>query len=187
MYERKTNEAPRRRGRPSKYKKEMIEQVFEFSLLGLTNQAIADFFGITLTVYDSWMVYNEEFADARNRGRDAADAKVARSLYKKALGFSYDETYEQYNADGELIRTEITHKTVVPDTQACLKWLALRQRDKWADVSKSEHTVRYSGEVDLNVVSEQLRNRDEYTDEDLDLALKIGLQGLEFPVHGQKN
>jgi len=79
------------------------------------------------------------------------------------------------NKDGEIIRTEETTKKVHADTGAGLKWLALRQRDNWTHTQLSEHTIKYAGEIDVNILQEKLKDKTQYTNEDLKAALEISL------------
>ena len=173
---------PRKRytkaGRPGHWKAEMADQVYELALLGYTNQQYADFYKISVKVIEDWVVNNNSFVEARNKGRDIADSKVARSLYERAIGYEYVEKFEARNADGNIIRTEETVKKVHGDTSAALKWLALRHREKWAVLQQSEHTIRYAGEVDVNILQEKLKDKSQYSNDDLKAALKLSLDNL---------
>ena len=171
-------------GRPGHWKAEMADQVYELALLGYTNQQFADFYKISVKVIEDWVVTNNSFVEARNRGRDQADAKVARSLYERAIGYEYVEKFEARNAEGEIIRTEETTKKVHGDTSAALKWLALRHREQWTATQHSEHTVRYAGEIDVNILQEKLRDKEQYSDADLKSALRLSLEQFDrFPTN----
>lgn len=111
---------------------------------------IADVLGIcedTLNVYKK----NPLFSEALKKGKAKADTEVVKSLYKRALGFNYDEvTYEKSNVGGlgigiskgkidkikhvDTYKTKIVTKLVVPDVLAQIFWLKNRQSDKWRDV-----------------------------------------------------
>lgn len=140
-------------GAPSKYKQEYCEQVFKLCLLGATDKEIADFFNVKESTINNWKVYHPEFLESIKKGKLNADAEVANSLYKRALGFEYDEiTYEKINIDvdgieeatDEDIKTEaykkkIVSKMIVPDVAAQNIWLKNRrgkvakQAQRWAD------------------------------------------------------
>ena len=164
----------------------MSHQAFILSLLGATNQQLADFFHVRINVIESWLINNAEFSEARERGKTLADAKVAYALYKRACGYSYTDTLTITNREGMVIRTEVQTKHVPPDTQAALKWLALRDKDNWRDANRSEHTISYSGTIDITLLTEQLGDQNVFTDADLELALKLGLNQLK-PYEGTSN
>lgn len=165
----------RRRFGSSKWKPEMVEQTYRYALLGATHKQLSEFFGVTVETIRYWLINNEEFANAFNKGKVEADAKVAEALYRKAVGYEYEETVEIKNRKGEVSRVETIRKYAHPDTTAALKWLAMRQRENWTDVSKHEYQVAYSGEVDIKYVEEQLKNTKTFSDTDLKVALEYSM------------
>lgn len=100
-------------GRPTLYDPAKHPALVEsFCLLGATNQQLADLLDVGISTIDAWLRDHEEFSCAIKNGREVADARVATSLYRKALGGS-----------------EV----------ACIFWLKNRQRARWKD--KQDHTV----------------------------------------------
>jgi hypothetical protein len=100
-------------GRPTLYDPAKHPALAEsFCLLGATNQQLADLLDVGISTIDAWLRDHEEFSCAIKSGREVADARVATSLYRKALGGS-----------------EV----------ACIFWLKNRQRARWKD--KQDHTV----------------------------------------------
>ena len=59
-----------------------------FCALGATNEQLAELFGVPEATVDGWMANSAGFADAVLRGRQRADAGVASSLYRLAVGYS---------------------------------------------------------------------------------------------------
>ena len=168
-------------GRTGHWRPEMAEQVYELCLLGYTNKQLAAFYGISLKVIEDWVTNNQDFVDARDRGRDQADAKVARALYERAIGYMDTIKFVVKDPSGAVLRTEETTKRVHGETGAALKWLAMRHRGLWTDTQKSEHTIRYSGEVDLNILQDKLGDKSQFTNEDLKAALKLSLDKFKTP------
>lgn len=161
------------------WKPEMEEQVYRLALLGATKAQIAEFYGISIKLVEDWICYNPEFDRAWRRGTAEADMNVVKALYRKAVGYTYKETtnYTRLNAEtGELmiVKQEIVEKHHSPDAFACLKWLALRQKQQWAEVSKTSVEVNHTGIIDINMVQEQLKSPELSIDE-LKVALKLGL------------
>lgn len=115
-------------GRPTLYRAEMDEQVEKLCKLGATNQEIADFFEVHLDTIQEWLRRHDTFSYSVKKGRIIADSEVASSLYKRAVGYTFEE--ETY-VDGKNVKTVI--KEISPEPGAALNWLKNRQPDKWRD------------------------------------------------------
>jgi len=161
----------------SKWKEGMAEQTYRYSLLGVTYRQLAIFFKVDIDTISYWMINNPEFIEAFNRGKAEADANVVEAWYKRALGYDYIETKTYTNKNGE-VSTEVTTKHVPPDTMAFVKWMNVRQRENWAEISKTEHSINYSGTIDIKYVADQLKDTSKFSDEDLQFALKYSLKQL---------
>ena len=61
-------------GQPTSYKPEYDELVRNYCLLGATNEALSDFFGVTRRAIQNWIATHPDFAEAVGRGRAVADA-----------------------------------------------------------------------------------------------------------------
>lgn len=126
-------------GRPSKFKAEFVEQAAKLAALGATDRDVADFFGIDERTVNRWKQTNEEFCQALNVGKDAADDRVKQSLYRRAVGYSYDavKIFMPANAPAPVYAPYVEH--CPPDTTAAIFWLKNRDPDAWRDVSRHEH------------------------------------------------
>ena len=123
----------KRTGRPSRYRPEFAEQARLLCLLGHTDKDLASVFEVGESTLNRWKQEHEDFREALARGRARADAKVAESLYHRALG--YKRTVHKTvglggNQGQELVEVE---ETVPPDTQAASLWLRNRQPKLWRD------------------------------------------------------
>jgi hypothetical protein len=58
-------------------------------MLGATAEELAGFFGVTRGTISNWIPTIPEFAAALREGRDLADAKIARGLFARAVGYSH--------------------------------------------------------------------------------------------------
>lgn len=115
-------------GRPTKYDESYNEQGYKLCLLGFTDIELAEFFNVVEDTINEWKRVHPEFSVSVNRGKAIADAEVAQSFHKRAVGYSYEEeTYE----GGELTKTVV--KEMAPDSGAALNWLKNRQPNKWRD------------------------------------------------------
>lgn len=122
-----------KRGRPSKFKPEMAEQARKLSLLGATDRELADFFSVSLSTLSLWKVEHPEFSDALKLGKEAADARVERSLYQKAIGYSHDavKIFADPKTGAEQLVPYTEH--YAPDTTAAIFWLKNRRPQEWRD------------------------------------------------------
>jgi len=131
---------PKPRGRPSKLTALVIQQVEKLCLLGLNNQEIADFLGInTVTFYD-WMSRHPDFSNAIIAGRAPANAEVAASAYKRAIGYEIDEE-KIMPINGEPVRLTVK-KHFPPDARVGLEILARRYPDRWRETKNIDLTAR---------------------------------------------
>lgn len=78
-----------KRGRPTKYRPEFAEQARKLCLLGLTDTGLADFFGVDEATIHRWKHAHTDFCQAIQAGKMVADAEVADSLYRSAVGGHY--------------------------------------------------------------------------------------------------
>lgn len=139
-------------GRKSKYDPSFAEEAYKQCLLGKTDRQLAGFFGISKSTLNIWKRQFPDFSDSLKRGKDRADAEVAAALYRRAIGFTFDEvTFEKVLQDAddrdiqdEAFRKKVVTKTVVPDTGAIKLWLSNRQKELWRE-----------GEADFSNLSPQ--------------------------------
>lgn len=133
--ENQTNEKATR-GRPSSFDKKYIKQAYELSLLGLTDEEMANVFDVARSTFYEWKNVYQEFSDAIIRGKDQADAIVAKSLFKRATGYRHKAVKIMQHM-GEAIEVDYVER-YPPDTMACIYWLNNRQRKNWTQKPVSD-------------------------------------------------
>lgn len=116
-------------GRPTLFHDAYYELATDYCMLGATNAELAQLFDVSEATIYNWLGKNPRFAQAVRDGREVADAKVARSLYRRAIGYSHPEVHIS-NFQGEITQTPFT-KHYPPDTAAAFIWLQNRKPDKW--------------------------------------------------------
>lgn len=130
--------------RPSAYKPEFAEQARRLCLLGATDKELGDFFGVSETTVNNWKSQHPEFLESLKAGKLSADANVAKSLYRRALGYSHDAVKIIAVSDGGNQGSHVEQVPYVerypPDTTAGIFWLKNRQPDKWRDRQDVEHS-----------------------------------------------
>ena len=123
---------------------EGLTLVAGWALDGLIDKDIAHNMGIsTVTLYE-WKKLYPKFANALKRTKEVADRRVENALYKRAMGFTYDEVT---NDEGKI---KTVTKTVSPDTTAMIFWLKNRMTHRYRDVKPIELTG--SEGKDLNII-----------------------------------
>ena len=132
------------KGRPTKYKKEYVEQVYKLCLLGATDAEMADIFGVAESTFNLWKKNYEEFSESIKRGKYIADAEVVESLLNRAKGYSCSDT-KFATFEGQITDSQEYTKNYPPDPTAAIFWLKNRQPKKWRDKQEIEH----SGELQL--------------------------------------
>ena len=105
---------------------------------GATDNEIAEAFGVSVRNVNRWKSKHESFRKKLEIGKEAADAKVEASLYKRACGYSVEEseTIVEIGDNGEPkpMRIKRTNRHIQPDTMAAMYWLNNRSRKtgEWA-------------------------------------------------------
>lgn len=130
-----------RKGRPNAFI-EVIEprkaEILEWAKAGATNKEIAQALGIGYSTFLSHLSNNQDFSDSLKDARLSGVPDVKLALYRRAVGFEYQETksYIKKDEDGnEYKYTEITKKQALPDVGAIQTYLRnntedFRDRDK---------------------------------------------------------
>lgn len=109
---------------------------------GLTMEEIAAKMDINPDTLYRWQKKYPALSESLKNGKDVADTKVENALYKRAIGYTFEEVKTTTLPDGS-VRVERTTKEVTPDTTAQIFWLKNRRPQDWRDKReiKSEATV----------------------------------------------
>jgi hypothetical protein len=133
-------------GRPETYKSEYAKQAQGLCELGATDWELAKFFEVdTATIY-RWRNYHKDFCGSVKAGKDAADDRVERSLFGRAVGYSF-ESEKVFQFQGSIVRAN-TVEHVPPDPGAAMNWLKNRRPDVWREKSEIVHKYEASGMSD---------------------------------------
>lgn len=126
-------------GRPTKYKEEYTELAYNYCLLGATDSDLARFFDVEESTINNWKTNHPEFLESLKRGKQQADAQVAKSLFHRATGYSHPET-KIATTDGQITDSKEFEKHYAPDPTAAIFWLKNRQPELWRDKQQTEHS-----------------------------------------------
>jgi hypothetical protein len=123
-------------GRPTNYKPQYAGLAFNYCLLKATDEQLARFFGTSRRVICNWKMKHPEFLDALTRGKEHADARVARSLYDRAVGYEHQDVDVHVYKD-KIVRVKRV-KHYPPETAAAIFWLKNRQREYWREKTETK-------------------------------------------------
>jgi len=137
-------------GRPSKYEskwKDRLVQIEGWAKEGLTDKEIADKMDIGIRTLYEWKVKFPDFSQSLKKGKEVSDYEVERTLFKRALGYSYEETkiVEELKDGVSSKKVEKSKKQLPPDTTAIIFWLKNRKPEVWRDKKEIAH----SGELEI--------------------------------------
>lgn len=113
-----------------------LPSVEKWTREGLTQDQIAKNLGVGVSTFRKYITEHEELLEAINKGRVVAVAEVENALFKRALGYDYEETKTNIKVDetGKATKTEeIIKKHLPPDVAACFILLKNKDRGNWAD------------------------------------------------------
>lgn len=153
----------RGRGRPSKYKPEYAHIAKKLCELGATDAELADAFDVEVSTIWYWQVRHPEFSSAIKAGKAPADERVERSLFQRAVGYTFDSEEIKVVSLGGRSGSEIERvpvkKHVPPDTTAQIFWLKNRRKALWRDVHKLEHTGEDGKPIEYRAAKETLARK----------------------------
>jgi hypothetical protein len=151
-----SEQAPNPGGRPSEYESSFARIAKEMCRMGATNHELAAAFGVTTRTIISWTHKHKAFARACMLGKKAADDRVERSLYERAVGYTF-ESEKVFQHEGHVVRAEIVEH-VPPDVSAAAKWLHNRRPERWRE--KQHIDVNASGLSITMATGEEARRQE---------------------------
>ena len=136
----KTKDQLQKRGRKSAFRPEYIRIAEVAAKFGAIEEEIARELGVSRQTFNSWKNSFPELLDALKPAKAAADDRVARSLYHRAIGYSYRAekvvTVALGNGAGSEVRVVEYTEHVPPDVTAQIFFLKNRRPDEWRDVQR---------------------------------------------------
>jgi hypothetical protein len=90
MTKKKPRDQLQKNGRKSTFLVQYVDVARRMAYLGATDRDLAAAFNCTIKCIWDWKVLHPAFGEALKVGKKEADERVERSLYQKAIGYSYD-------------------------------------------------------------------------------------------------
>lgn len=142
MAARRTN-----RGRKGKYETHVrprFEEIAHWCEIGASDKDIQEMLGISSSSFYEYQNKHAEFSDLIKRSRKKPVTEIKAALYRRAIGFTYEETRESFSEKDGITRVTIT-KTALPDPASAMILLKHWAKDEgWTndpaqlDVRKQE-------------------------------------------------
>lgn len=112
---------------------------------GLTDEQISKNMGVNTKTFWEWRKKYPPMSKALKKGKAPVDIEVENLLLKRARGYNYDETTEEWrpnqeNGELELVSKKVQRKHMPPDTTAQIFWLKNRRPDLWRDKPENNKT-----------------------------------------------
>jgi len=178
--------------KPVKWNKDRTQQAFDYAFLGATDNQIAELMDVSSQTIEYWKRTKPEFRRMLDKGRRQANARVARSLYELAVGYSHPDTVilsnriKKYDENGRVVE-EHTEPLLVPiikyykpDAWAAFKILTIKERILWADIQKTELTSN----INLNIKKIDFTA---FSDKELRSLRDMGMKQLQILQDGSRS
>ena len=118
-----------------------LEVIRAWRRRGLSEQQVADNLGIARSTLSLYKTQEPALVEVLAEGREESVAHVENSLFKRAMGYEYEETETVIEKGGKSKgRVKKVRKQQAPDVTAQIFFLKNRASDRWRDRYGHEHT-----------------------------------------------
>lgn len=118
--------------------------------LGATDEQLADFFDVCIATIRNWKTDYPEFLAALKVGKEEPDERVKRSLYQRAVGYTFEAVKVFMPAGATEPVYAHYREHCPPDTAAAFIWL--KNRCGWRDRFDHELTGKDGGAIKTDTV-----------------------------------
>ena len=136
-----------KKGRPNAWTEKIEprkDDIVEWARAGATNKEVAEALGIGYSTFCDHLSKNKDFSDSLKQAKLSGVPMVKLALYKRALGFEYEEkkTYMKKDENGvTMTYTEITKKQALPDVGAIQTYLR-NNTEEFKDKDKTTYDLK---------------------------------------------
>ncbi|MEG0416409.1 MAG: helix-turn-helix domain-containing protein [Erysipelothrix sp.] len=115
-----------------------FKEIREWIQSGMIELHVAKKLGISEATFSNYKNKYPELLQLLNEAKIVPDQQVEDSLFKRAIGYLYEEETRELmlnplTMERELVITKTVTKQVVPDVTAQIFWLKNRRPDRWRD------------------------------------------------------
>ena len=158
-----------KRGRKSKWETHVLpnlDRIPKWRRDGMTEEQICKKLDVGVSTFNRYKKQYRELREALKKGKEHLIEELEDSLYKKAMGFAYEETktYISKDDDGKARqKVEKYKKYAQPDTGALAFALKNLAPDKWKDRHDIEHkgSLEVKNDDSIKRIEQQLEQDDE--------------------------
>lgn len=113
-----------------------LDMVLKWAKNGLSDKQIAVNLGIAYSTFREYKAKYPALSAPLKKGKENANKQVENALFKRALGYEYEEITKELvtneiTGEQELKVVKSVTKIINPDTTAIIFWLKNRMPDKW--------------------------------------------------------
>lgn len=108
-------------------------RIESWARMGLTNEQIAKNIGVNADTFYTWLKKYPEISESIKKGKAPIDFEVENALFKRAIGYEYEEvetTIEEIDGK-QRKRIKKIKKVALPETSAMIFWLKNRKPEQW--------------------------------------------------------
>lgn len=108
-------------------------RIESWARMGLTDEQIAKNMGIKKSTFYDWLKKYPDISDSIKKGKAPIDFEVENALFKRAIGYEYEEietTIEEIDGK-QRKRIKKIKKVALPETSAMIFWLKNRKPEQW--------------------------------------------------------
>ena len=108
-------------------------RIESWARMGLTNEQIAKNIGINADTFYTWLKKYPEISESIKKGKAPIDFEVENALFKRAIGYEYEEieTIIEEIDGKQRKRIKKIKKVALPETSAMIFWLKNRKPEQW--------------------------------------------------------
>ena len=124
------------------YVKPLLPEITKWASSGATLEEMAKACGVAVSTFCDYQKKYPELSEALRTGRQTVVLEIKAALYKKAIGFEYEEK-RGIQKDGKTVSVEVYKRYSPPDVTAAA--MMLRNLDKdWLDKDQTQTDVKKS-------------------------------------------
>ena len=108
-------------------------RIEDWARMGLTDEQIAKNMGVNKTTLYDWIKKFPDISNSIKKGKAPIDFEVENALFKRAIGYEYEEvetTIEEIDGK-QRKRIKKIKKVALPETSAMIFWLKNRKPEQW--------------------------------------------------------
>ena len=124
----------------------------------MTEAQIAKKLGIAMSSFSLYKLKHSEFSETLKNSKEELIENLEDSLFRRAMGYSYEETKIEKESDGRAKITKTT-KELAPDVGALIFALKNLAPGKWTNSDKVEISTSKETSDILKGISEQFAKR----------------------------